>query len=338
MVVKNDEKVDEICVDFDGMEYYFGLGGIHACRGAAIYEDLHSADVGGYYPTLAVSQKFHPAHFGNDFVEVYSFLAEERKKYAKGTDDNVAIKLAQNGVFGKAGNEYSPFYDLQFLYKITVNGQLLLAMLCERLTLRGAAQVIMANTDGIEVKMKDRALFDEICSKWEKAFGLKLEHSRYSKMIVRDINSYLAIKNNGDVKEKGFFLTEPELYQDHSSLGIQKALKKYFVEGTPVQETIRQAPIADLLIGARARVGKFNLIEIEDGKVVPKTLQKNIRYYISKRGKPLQKVSDKKKEIVAKKITLFNEWVEGPYDVDHQWYIKECYKIINLFKNEGELF
>jgi len=50
------------------------------------------------------------------------------------------LKLALNGTFGDSNNIYSVFYDPQFTMAITVNGQLMLCMLAERLmTIPGLA-------------------------------------------------------------------------------------------------------------------------------------------------------------------------------------------------------
>ncbi len=47
---------------------------------------------------------------------------------------NATLKLALNGGgFGGSGDEYCPIYDLKYMLGITVNGQLMLAMLAEYL-------------------------------------------------------------------------------------------------------------------------------------------------------------------------------------------------------------
>jgi len=340
VVTSNDQEVDYSC-NFNGVEYFFGLGGIHACRGTAVYSDVDSCDVTGFYPSLAVSRKFAPAHFGEAFTEVYKQIAIERKTYKKGTPENEALKLAQNGTFGKSNSEYSPFYDPMMFYKITINGQLLLAMLCERLTLEGACKIILANTDGIEVEMIDRVKYHQICSWWEDLFNLKLEHSTYSKLIVRDINNYLAVKTDGGIKEKGVFICKPELGKDNSQLIVPMALKEFFLKGTPVEVTICDTKdISPFLIGQRAKKGKFYLRKVENGMVIEQPLQKHLRYYISRSGDVLRKKTDKTdgNVHVKRKVTMFNEWKEGPYDIDTRYYISECNKIIKMFNKKTDLY
>src|SRR5882672_7548003 len=89
-------------VVFDSMEYVFGLGGIHAARESGTYSSINSADVSGYYPSLAVAQKFKVSHFGDAFVEVYRGLKDERSQYKKGSDESESLKLAANSAFGKS--------------------------------------------------------------------------------------------------------------------------------------------------------------------------------------------------------------------------------------------
>lgn len=323
--VKSQKKIT-----FDSMEYVFGLGGVHGARESGTYSNIHSADVSGYYPSLAVAQKFKVSHFGEPFVEVYRGLKEERSQYKKGSDENEALKLAPNAVFGKSGNEYSPFFDLKFLYSITVNGQLALAMLAESLTLSGSCNLLMVNTDGIEVEMIDEDKFMKICGEWEGMFGVNLEHSKYKTMAMRDINNYLAIKDNGKIKLKGAFDDAPELHKNHSQLVVAKAIKAYYEKGTPVAKYINEeTKINDFLLGVRAKTG---YLALANGERLPKT----VRYYVSTKGEVVYKHTEKKHEKihVDSKVTIFNKWIDGPYDIDRQFYINEANKILKQLRSK----
>lgn len=62
--------------------------------------------------------------------------------------------------------------------------------------------------------------------------------------------------------------------------------------------------------------------------------QKTNRYYLSTSGKGFRKIKEERKiEVEAnKKVIIFNKFFEVPfeeYDVDYQYYIDECYKIIH---------
>ena len=56
-----------------------------------------------------------------------------------------------NAIYGKFGFEQGPLYDRLATLQVTVNGQLMLLMLCEELELNGI-QVVSANTDGLWLK------------------------------------------------------------------------------------------------------------------------------------------------------------------------------------------
>lgn len=336
MVVSDTRADSDIMVVLDDVPYYFGMGGIHACRGNAVYRAVNSCDVTGYYPSLAVSQGFFPKQFGKEFVEVYAEIAKERKQYAKGTDENVALKLAQNGVFGKSNNEYSPFFDSMFFAKITVNGQLLLAMLCERLTISGAAKIIMANTDGIECTVLDKEKFDSICKAWEAKFGLSLEHGFYKTLVCRDINNYCAMSDTGKVKMKGAFKTveemikDGELHKDFSMDIVKQAVIKYFTLGTPVEYTIDNCTDEyAFLLGERAKTGKFVIRRVVNSEVVDEPLPKHIRYYVSTQGESLFKVASKTSAVQkGYKVTMVNQMKEIR-NINKSFYKKECQKLID---------
>lgn len=330
MVVKVDTKRPEMCAVLDGCNYYFGLGGIHACRGAGIYHNIRSLDATGFYPSLAVAQKFSPAHFGKDFSDVYGQIAIERAQYPKDDPFSKGLKEAQVSVFGKSKNEYSPFYDIKLFYQITINGQLLLAMLCERITTYGAGRIIMANTDGIEVDVIDDAKYEWLCEEFVKKFGVKLEHVRYKKMFVRDVNSYLNIYDNGKIKQKNDFVELPELHKNQSMKIVANAVRKYFVDNTPIEKTINECnDISMFLMGARAKTGKFYLQRIENNEVIREPLPKHIRYYIGGNAVLMKKDSNVKNVHKGFTITMFNDWTEPPYKINKQFYIKEANKLIN---------
>jgi hypothetical protein len=333
MVVSDTRLGSDTVVELDGVPYYFGMGGIHACRGGGVYRNVNSCDVTGYYPSLAVSQGFFPNQFGKAFVEVYGEIAKERKQYAKGTDENVALKLAQNGVFGKSNSQYSPFFDSMFFAKITVNGQLLLAMLCERLTIMGAAKIIMANTDGIDSIILDQEKYDSICKAWETKFGLGLEHSHTRLMAVRDINNYIAVGEK--VKLKGAFKTidemvkDGELHKDFSCDVVKQAVIKYFTEGTPIETFIdSHADTWDFLIGDRAKTGTFITRKVINCEVIDEPLSKTLRYYVSTQGESLFKVATRTSAVQkGYKVTLVNKMKEIR-NINREWYKKEARKLI----------
>jgi hypothetical protein len=115
--------------------------------------------------------------------------------------------------------------------QICINGQLSLAFLINNLyDALGLDNFVMlqANTDGITFKVrrdKEKDVYD-ICKAWEKTTGLELEYTYYKKMIIENVNNYVAVKTNGEIKQKGAYeeITKANIgnnwHKDHSSMII----------------------------------------------------------------------------------------------------------------------
>lgn len=236
-------------INYAGLHLDYGVGGIHGCITPGVYEstetdEIIDIDVKSYYPNLFIQNRLHPRQMDQDvFVNVYNDIFNERVKAQidgdKLTSD--ALKLALNGVFGKTGSDVSCFYDPFVFFAVTVNGQLLITMLVEALVEAGAS-LLQVNTDGVTIrasrKKKEQIL--AVCKKWEQDTKLTLEYAEYSKMIIRDVNNYIAVSTSGKVKEKGAFETKKDWHKDNTFMIIPLAVREYFVNGTPVEKTIRE--------------------------------------------------------------------------------------------------
>ena len=184
----------------DGYRIDFGVGGVHASLSEKIVKEtkkymLRDADVSSMYPNIAISNKIYPEHLTEKFCDIYQDMYEQRKSYAKNTPENAMLKLALNGTYGKSNDKYSVFYDPKFTMSITINGQLSLLMLTDRLLKIEGMKLVQLNTDGITVAMlrETEDEYKEVCTQWQKDVGLELEFVDYSKMIIRDVNSYIAV-------------------------------------------------------------------------------------------------------------------------------------------------
>jgi hypothetical protein len=346
MVISNTRKSEDISVMFDGMKYEFGFGGLHAVREPGLYKNITSADVKSYYPNLAISYRFYPKHLSEAFCDVYKQLYDERGNYSKGSDESNAIKLALNGVYGMSNAEWSPFYDPFYTMCITINGQLLLALLCEKITLSGAGTVIMANTDGIEVDVRDSERFYEICGEWQNMTRLQLELSQYTTLAIRDVNNYTGMKVNGEIKEKGDYVCDREIYKDQSMKIVTSAVRDFFHKGIPVEHTISDCKdISMFVMGKRAKTGNLEYRRVDGQNLAIDTLPKNVRYYVSHTGGSIVKALSNNRTVnlhVGHRQTLFNKWVDKPfeeYGVYLPFYITEARKLIDaVLKNQLQLF
>jgi hypothetical protein len=133
--------------------------------------------------------------------------------------------------------------------QITVSGQLSITMLIEDLVLQiPNCKILMVNTDGLEVIIRrdQQELYYDICKRWEEKTKLTLEFDDYQKMVIGDVNNYLALYTNGKKKYKGRFEIdkvvgdEPAYHKDNSFRIVPYALSKFFLENIPVEKTIKE--------------------------------------------------------------------------------------------------
>lgn len=332
-----------------GVRTDFGLGGVHGCTASGVYESkngmvIMSSDVVSYYPNLAIRNKWAPAHLPKDiFCEKYEWFFEERKKLPKKDPKNYVYKIILNSTFGLSIDENSFLYDPQFGMQITINGQLSLMMLYEMLSdgIPGSIP-LMQNTDGLEMMIPDgyQEKYMEICREWEKLTQLSLEHDQYQKMIIGDVNNYIAINMAGKSKCKGRFEYENlALHKNKSHLIIPKALYAFFVEDKlPEQFLQENRNIFDYCAGVKIKGDwEFQQVCVKDQVLGRESLQNTLRYYISKKGCKIFKVNKADKREIQLESgkwmqSLFNQYEEKPwtqYEVDDSYYLDKIYKEIN---------
>jgi hypothetical protein len=233
--------------------YKYGLGGLHfetATRAWHCNDDytVLSIDVSSYYPAQLIEYPGYckPEHLPDEFVEVYRDVRDERLR-AKTAGDKTkseTYKLSINGAFGNLSNEFSWLYDPKALLAITVNGQLMLSMLCEKL-MQQKIKLVDVNTDGVYVYLhKDqRESFDKICKWWEKATKMALEETRFESIYFLTTADYFGTtlnKGKIELKEKGCFITTPRLGKGMEFPIIYKAVKEYFLNKKDFTKYIRE--------------------------------------------------------------------------------------------------
>jgi len=359
--------VEEFVI-YKGFKYVYGLGGIHGCISSGLYEAdndyiIIDADVGSLYPNLAITNRFYPEHLGEEFINVYKLIIDMRMKAKKEKNMTLSdgLKLAANTVYGKSNEVFSFLYDPKFTMSITLNGQLLLTLLAERLVNKiPQLTVLQINTDGVTIKFpkKHVELYNFICHEWEQETKLNLEYVEYSKMWIGDVNNYGALSVDGKIKNKGrfevdkFVGSEPAYHKDNSFRIVPLALSKYFVEGIPIEETINSHRDIYDFCGRQKfnhhSYGETNEIAY-DSNNNPYNLiikqQKNTRYYIANSGKTFVKQYTKgTSEIINKgyQVEIFNNFIDKPwedYKVDLSFYIKESQKELNnILPKQYKLF
>jgi hypothetical protein len=348
-------------MQYKGVKTDFGLGGVHGARKSGIYKAgdgmiIMSSDVTSFYPNLAIRNGWAPAHLpAQEFCDLYEWFFEERKKIPKKDPKNYVFKIILNSTFGLSIDENSFLYDPQFGMQITINGQLTLMMLYEMLA-EGIPDCVplMQNTDGIEMMIpesyKDKYL--AICAEWEKITNLQLEHDEYSRLILADVNNYIAVPKNPDKdpKCKGRFEFEKlALHKNKSFLVIPKALFNYFVKDIPPEKSLMENKnILDYCAGVKIKGNwEFQRRCLKKGILTTDTLQKTIRYYISEKGCKIMKVNKSdKREIqlesgkwMQEDLSKFQEKPWSHYFINERYYLDKIYKEIdNICPKQITLF
>ena len=327
-------------------------------------------DVASYYPNMIRSLKVCQKHLvPKAWFRIADTIVDERIEHKHLSKDKslnqetrdkhgtaaACLKIVANaGIFGKMGSEKSFLCDKKAMYQVTINGQLFLLMLIERLELAGI-KVISANTDGIVTVvpngLEEKA--DEICHRWEKHLGLELEFTEYELYVREGVNSYITRKTSGDVKLKGSRMNHKMFSEDltkgYNAPIISYAVNQYFLNDIPIMETLRASKsILDFCKTQNiARKYKLEYTHIVNGKLTVEEIQRNTRYFISTDGGSLMKVEvigykangevDAKKSSLSagQRVTVCNliddrdisEW-----NINYLYYYNEAMAIVNPIK------
>jgi hypothetical protein len=323
------KEIDTLKIEIGQSRYKIGIGGLHSQESeVAHFSDdryvLIDRDVESYYPRMMLNMNMRPGGFGEHFNIVYGKILDERlaAKHAGDKVKSASLKITLNGTFGKTSSRYSALYSPDFMIRTTLTGQLTILMLIEALE-RYGIPVVSANTDGIVIKCPRDELvaLNAIIDRWEKHTGLKTEETRYAAIYSRDVNNYIAVKENGSAKAKGVF-GPPTLSKNPQNTICNEAVVAYLTRGVPCEETVRNC----------RDITRFLTLRTVNGGATKsgQTLGKAVRWYYatgetgsihyatngntvprSQGAKPLMSLPD-----------------EFPSDVDYAWYIRECREIL----------
>ena len=333
----------------DGFRFDFGVGGIHGSVENAIVEsddlfEIEDADVSSMYPNIAISNKVYPLHLSEKFCEIYEDVYNQRKSFPKGSAENAVMKLALNGVYGDSNNQFSPFYDPQYTMTITINGQLSLCLLAEKLLSIPDLTIIQANTDGLTCKFprEYRSQYDEICQQWQNQVNLQLEFASYKAMYIRDVNNYLALYTNGKVKRKGAYQYEDlGWHMNQSSLVIPMAAEAEMLYNKSIEDFISEHMKNpdnkwDFMLRTKVPRSSKLVMLLDDNTEVQ--LQNICRYVPSLSGGKLIKIMPPLEgEIEDRRLSIDKEYKVLPCNnandfdfgiLDMSYYVNEAKKLL----------
>jgi len=362
-------------VKYRGVHTDYALGGLHGARKSGIYEAkdgmiIMTSDVTSFYPNLVIRNGWAPAHLPKqEFCEQYEWFFDERRKIPKKDPKNYVYKIILNATYGLSNEKDSFLYDPELTMRVTINGQLSLTMLYEMLAegIPGAIP-LMQNTDGLEMMIpaEYKSKYMEICAEWEHITSLELEHDEYEKLILADVNNYIAqhkykeiteeeynklklnphrmLKVEGDkfyhapVKCKGRFEFEDlALHKNKSFLIVRKALYHYFLNGITPDEYLQanQDNIYDYCGGVKIK-GNWEFIkhDVVEGQAIKEKLQKTLRYYISNNGCKIIKTNKSdKREIQLESgrwlqdiLNKREDLLWEEYEINYQYYLESIRK------------
>lgn len=339
----------------DGTMYDVKSGGLHSYHPKAevikpapgyVYWDW---DVASYYPSLAAVLDASPRHIPGlgKTMEWMKVLRLQMKHQGLGKTPRANLyKLAMNSSIGNYNQKNSPINDLSALLKITLNGQLELLMFCEWLLRIPGVTIDMCNTDGVTIMCPENqmTIVRETAKRWEEITGMELEDTMFAAVYRQHINSYLAIDTKGNVKEKGDFVTDPDLGNSCDFLIIPKAVQAYYTKGISPEDFLfgEDHDIFDFC--ASKKVGKqFQVMWGSD--LMPQRLN---RYYVSKSGRGLYKVKKTtgKKSVMpdlsGTAVQIYNEHLsdkahDKDHDVDMSFYLKKINSVIREFEGSSQI-
>ncbi len=257
-----------------------------------------------------------------------------------------ALKLVCNTTYGCLLNQYNDLYDPLMGRSVCISGQLYLLELAEHLHQDiPELKIVQLNTDGIMVEFDDShySKVKEITNEWQQRTGFELEEDSIQKIAQKDVNGYIEVQPGGKAKAKGGYLVKGiapagAFNINNSCVIVATALKEFFVNGTPVEDTINACDdIFQFQIIAKAGAKYREAYHVVDG--VKQSVQKVNRVYATadERYGKIFKVkaeddSEAKIDSLPEHCIIDNDNELSIDEVDRSFYIAMAKKRVDDFK------
>lgn len=193
---------EKLKIDICDVEHTIGVGGIHAARPKHHGEKLMYFDVSGYYNLIMILYDLLPRSLPEESKALYKQMYyDQLAMKITNPKKRSILKVILLSVFGAMLNEYTAFYDPYHGRLVTLTGQIFLVDLLEKL--EGKIELVQSNTDGIIVKpLVNEQIITDIVDEWQKRTGFSLKIEAVDKLIQRDVNNYIMLKD-GNIIVKG---------------------------------------------------------------------------------------------------------------------------------------
>lgn len=327
-----------------------GFGGIHGAIPNFMWERsgtrvIRNEDVGSYYPHLCTINGYTSRNIPDP--QIYADVLETRMK-AKAAGDKAtanALKLVCNTTYGCLLNKYNDLYDPLMGRSVCISGQLYLLELAEHLyTAMDGLKIIQLNTDGIMVECDEADLpeLTQICAEWQERTKFELEEDSIEKIAQKDVNNYVEVQPGGKVKLKGGYLVKGiaptgAFNINNTACIVAMAVKEFFVNGTPVEETVNGCDdIMQFQIIAKAGVKYREAYQMIGGEKRPVQRVNRVYATADTRYGKLFKVkaeddSEAKIDSLPEHCIIDNDNQLTIADVDKTFYIDMARKRVNDF-------
>lgn len=337
-------------IDIGDMPCTYAWGGVHGSL--TTYHEvatgnrvIENRDVSSLYPTLIEEYGYLSRNVQKP--ELYYGFRKDRIKAKHEGDKQTAtdLKLPLNTVSGAQENKFNDLYDPLPTRSMRISGQLFLTVLTMRiLKACKTVKLINLNTDGLmySVDKHEIPIIDRIASEWEKENRFELETDHISEVWVKDVNNLLMVKTDGVVKKVGGYLNHGVSVKGAWAINntmtiVKQALVEFFVNGTPVEDTINACDdIFQFQIIAKAGAKYKEAYHLVDGEKQP--VQKVNRVYATKNTRygKIYKVkaendSEAKIDSLPDHCIIDNENELTISDVDKTFYIEMAKKRVNDF-------
>lgn len=330
-------------VNVYGVDTDFGWGGLHSARKKYKGEDfIVNSDVSSFYPSIMIEYGLLSRNVQNP--SKFREIRDTRFKFKNENNPiEKSLKLVLNSTYGACLDVNNDLYDQRQGIAICVNGQLLLLDLIEKVELEfgDRAEFIQGNTDGVMFKFnsqEDVNKYLDICEEWSQRTKMNLDHDFIKKIIQKDVNNYIYVKENGKVKSKGAYVKELSLLDNDLPI-VNRAIKEKLINNIDVETTINNC---NTLIDFQKCVkitGKYSHavygnknINLKVFRVfASKSSSDNAIMKMKSDGK-LEKISYTPDRVFIDNSKVINK--EMPEKLDKSWYIRLAKDRLDSFEPE----
>lgn len=214
------EKYGEV-LDFFNDEHSHGLkssienplitmnyGWLYGINGAKPYEQNEKdkcviVEVEHLYASLMIKYGFLSRCVPNPeiFEEIYKKKKNFDKNGIKDEQNAMSHRVVVNGTYGAMSlNKDNPLYDARQSNNITVNAQLFMLDLIEKL--ENSGELLHVNTDRLIYKVNDYSVFKNVCGEWSERTKLNLKLDEISNFKQKGLFHYEFTKSDGTIIKK----------------------------------------------------------------------------------------------------------------------------------------